>query len=799
MLLIWASPAFAQRTKNFDELVAEAKSAMQTNPRIAITKAAAAEYLATQKPRADERDIMIATAQWLTGEALLRLDEEDRAIPLLAQALKVAAARRPGSVLEADLLLATGGVATERGEVAKALLDYQAAHRIYRARAQTRSQAKALIQIAILYYGANDWVSALRYYREALDAYAVDPGLALSIHNGRGNALTELRRFKEARAEFTEAIRLARQMNSPLLTATVLNNAARLDLRIGDLVNADLALSASFRETGNDAPSEFRKQQLALAAQAAFQHRSYSRAEGLIAQSFEGADFAKTTLADRDAHETAFRTYRALHREDLALVHLQALKRLDDDATDLARSTSAALMGARFDFANQALKIANLKAEDAQKTVAIERTRASTQREIFLGAATATIILILMLLYALRTSRRARETVQVANDDLAVTNSALGKALAAKTEFLATTSHEIRTPLNGILGMTQVMLVDRSLDAATRDRLSVVQEAGVAMKALVDDILDVAKMETGNLTIEHNPFDLKATILAASGLWETQARAKGLGFERNLDACPTMVCGDAARVRQILFNLLSNAIKFTADGRIGLTVGRGADGRCRFEVTDTGIGIAPDKIDAIFESFRQADTSTTRHFGGTGLGLTISRNLARAMGGEVSARSVVGEGTSFAVDIPLPDAAAVPVIAGGSDSDTIDLVIVDRNPIARSMLKTILAPHHPCVVAVGSIDEAMVVAQRARIARLLVDGAGMEPDVLTIRLKALATATGATIALLWPAADESALSGLDVIDSQAVILKPIAGNALVQRITTLGAPAARTPLVSEAA
>ncbi|MDQ2893977.1 MAG: ATP-binding protein, partial [Pseudomonadota bacterium] len=373
------------------------------------------------------------------------------------------------------------------------------------------------------------------------------------------------------------------------------------------------------------------------------------------------------------------------------------------------------------------------------------------------------------------------------------------KALAAKTEFLATTSHEIRTPLNGILGMTQVMLVDRSLDPATRDRLSVVQEAGVAMKALVDDILDVAKMETGNLTIEQHPFDLKATILAASDLWGTQARSKGLAFAQDLEACPHMVCGDGPRVRQILFNLLSNAIKFTADGQIALTVSRTTDGRCRFEVADSGIGIAPDKIDAIFESFRQADTSTTRRFGGTGLGLTISRNLARAMGGDVSVRSVAGHGACFVVDLPLPDAAVAPPIACGPDADLIDLLIVDCNPIARSMLKTMFASHHRCIVAVGSIDEGIELAGRTSIAKLLVDGGGMEPAALVAGLTALVAATDATVALLWPAADKAALSELETIESCAVILKPIAGITLVQRLTNLAGPNPGTALVSEAA
>ena len=519
----------------------------------------------------------------------------------------------------------------------------------------------------------------------------------------------------------------------------------------------------------------------------------------LIEQAFQGVDLTATTLADREAHRTAYLTYQKLHRDDLALMHLRALKRLDDDATTLARSTSAALMGARFDFANQALKIANLKAEDAQKSAAFERSRAQTERWVFMGAAVATMIVIAMLLFALRTSRRARANVQAANDDLAVTNSALGKALAAKTEFLATTSHEIRTPLNGILGMTQVMLVDRSLAPGTRDRLSIVHEAGVTMKALVDDILDVAKMETGNLTVEDSAFDLRAMIVAASELWEAQARAKGLDFVRDLDACPGQVRGDGARVRQVLFNLLSNAIKFTADGHVGIAVSRMPDGRCRLDVTDSGIGIAPDKIDSIFESFRQADTSTTRRFGGTGLGLTISRNLARAMGGDVHVDSVEGKGTRFSVDLALPPVESAGSIGCGEDGAAVDLLIVDPNPIARAMLKSLLAPLHPCIVMTDTIENAIVQATRRDVRKLLVEGSAIDREAIVDELTQLISATRVPVTLLWPGTETTTLPALEALGLDDIILKPVSGTTLVQRLAESRGSPVSAPLVSQAA
>jgi len=301
----------------------------------------------------------------------------------------------------------------------------------------------------------------------------------------------------------------------------------------------------------------WRSRLLAIAAQRSLQARRLGDAARLIEASFAGVDPDTTTLPYREAHQTAYRTFATLGEPGKALPHLIALKRLDDEATKLATQTNTALMAARFDFANQELRIAKLKAEELRRGIAFEQARARTERLVFLGAAAATAIVILMLAISLFTVRRSRNQVRAANEDLAVTNEALGKALAAKTEFLATTSHEIRTPLNGILGMTQVMLADARLDAAIRDRLTVVHGAGVTMKALVDDILDVAKIETGHLTIEEAPFDLAATIRDAATMWRAQAEARGLRFETALAGCPDCVVGDAARVRQIVFNLVA--------------------------------------------------------------------------------------------------------------------------------------------------------------------------------------------------------------------------------------------------
>ncbi|RYD25278.1 MAG: hypothetical protein EOP89_09530, partial [Lysobacteraceae bacterium] len=487
-----------------------------------------------------------------------------------------------------------------------------------------------------------------------------------------------------------------------------------------------------------------------------------------------------------------------------ALVHLQALKRLDDAGTKLATDTKTALMAARFDFANQELRISQLKASELQRSIAFERTQARTQRNIFIATGAAVAVVIALLAIGLVTIRRSRDQVRAANDDLATTNSALGKALAAKTEFLATTSHEIRTPLNGILGMTQVMLADPTLPADMRDRLGVVHGAGITMRALVNDILDVAKMETGNLTIEAAPFDVCATVTDAARMWEEQARAKGLSFTVDVGGCPAMIMGDAARVRQIVFNLLSNALKFTKTGHVALSIQVGDDDRLRVGVTDSGIGIPADKIEEIFESFRQADAGTTRQFGGTGLGLSICRNLARAMGGDVSVSSIVGQGATFTLVLPLvrADSKAVDIVETDTRPGTL---IVDRNPITRSMFKTLLAPHGGPITFAASVDEAVTRLADGDIARVLIDDATVRvgDDALggLSRVAEAAYISGAETTLLWPVAAEKEREELLRTGITRVVAKPVSGGALIAMMFdgSVSANGVNPDLVSHAA
>jgi signal transduction histidine kinase/AmiR/NasT family two-component response regulator len=221
----------------------------------------------------------------------------------------------------------------------------------------------------------------------------------------------------------------------------------------------------------------------------------------------------------------------------------------------------------------------------------------------------------------------------------------------AKSAFLAMISHEIRTPLNGVLGTAQILAMD-DLTPRQRDHVAVVSRSGETLLALLNDVLDLSKIEAGKMTLETIAFDLALLLQATVKTFDVQARTKGLALRLNVAAAAGIYDGDPTRLQQIVSNLISNALKFTEAGRVDVQADYGANG-LTISVTDTGIGIAPDKVGRLFMKFSQVDESTTRRFGGTGLGLSICRELVEMMGGVIDVQSEEGAGTRFSVILPL--------------------------------------------------------------------------------------------------------------------------------------------------
>jgi signal transduction histidine kinase/CheY-like chemotaxis protein/HPt (histidine-containing phosphotransfer) domain-containing protein len=229
-------------------------------------------------------------------------------------------------------------------------------------------------------------------------------------------------------------------------------------------------------------------------------------------------------------------------------------------------------------------------------------------------------------------------------------------AAKAKSAFLANMSHEIRTPMNAVLGLARMTLRD-SKESETRERIGQVLASGRHLMGIINDILDISKLEAGKINIEARSFPLVSTLEEIRDLVEEEARVKSLKLScRIADNCPEWVKGDALRLRQILFNLINNAVKFTDQGEIRICIA-GEGETIYFQVSDTGIGMSAEQCSRLFTSFGQGDSSTTRRYGGTGLGLAISRDLAQLMGGDITVVSRAGEGSNFILRLPLPETA----------------------------------------------------------------------------------------------------------------------------------------------
>ncbi len=527
----------------------------------------------------------------LKGWCYWRQNAYDEGLDILQSAYNIARETRD-KPLEARVRNNFGYIYRDRGDLATALNFFENALAINEQLGDEVAQAVNLSSIAYIHYDLGDYENALGFALRCVSTFerAKDTHRLTSLYHILGNIYFKLEQYDEALRYFQENLELASE--GTVLEDLAISGMGKVYYKMGKLEDAEHCLLKALKASEGLGDVEVQISSNYYLARLCMD---------------EGA-FRKSRVYLETAYRLATEYSR---RHDLMSVH-ELLSTLYDEMGDIPKAFE------------------HLKAFERLKEEIFQQTTFNKLRNL-----------------------QTRQQVELAQKEKEVAE----KTAALKQQFMANMSHEIRTPMNAIVGMTRLLLTKEPQPHQTR-YLNAISQSADNLLVIINDILDLSKIEAGKIIIEQTPFSLSNIVHGVRDMLLLKAEDKGLQlvFHVDGDICDNLV-GDPTRITQILINLIGNAIKFTEKGfvRVTATHVETKQGRCnvRFDVSDTGIGIASSYVDSIFESFTQAGTDTARKFGGTGLGLTISKQLANLMGGDISVESELGNGTTFSVTLPL--------------------------------------------------------------------------------------------------------------------------------------------------
>ena len=671
-----AAPARADGWTRFDALVGDAKKSMMADPKAALAIARTAAAIAQAQPASPRQSEAVATGLWLQGEAFTRINQTDDARAAIERAIALANADGKITRLDGDLALSQGRLADATGNFAVALKSYHRAHDIFAHLGIPRYQSIALQGLGSIYDKAHDFDHVITYYRRASQVYSEDPALELSAANNVGYALEQLGRYDEAITDFGRALTIATALDSPLLQARILENLAVVQAKRHLFADAEKSADRALSLLGPKDESGWAPFVWGAKAETAYERSRLDAAASDLERAFRGADLKTTISAFRDMHQIAYNVYRAKGNYALALAHLEAFKRLDDQGRSLSASANLALMGAQFDFATQQFEIEHLQSEQLKRDISLRESRAAMQTVIFAALLIAGLLVIVWIGWQNVQARRHRKelTKTLGERDVEIERrteveaqlrlamTAAERANLAKSHFLANMSHELRTPLNAIIGFSEIMTLGILPPPKNQEYASDINSSGRKLLAVLNDILDMARIDAGTVTLDESDIRLGDVVDRSIALLDCEAPQHGKTIRVADENRDVLIRGDERRLRQIVVNLLSNAVKFTdTDGLIEVRFETGADG-VDLIVSDNGVGIPQDKLADVMDAFGQVESAYARSHGGIGLGLPIVKSLVLLHGGTLTLSSTVGHGTTARVHLPAERVLAAPAV-----------------------------------------------------------------------------------------------------------------------------------------